>query len=250
MVGRHGPALLRVANQFSLCHDDALDAYQRALEIYLRRMETVEPASEGAWMRVVVKHEAMAIRKARAASVDVTDTDFDASEADGLREVSDTVAGGERVGRSVEALEGAQAGRGAGAAAQGRRAVLRRDRAPLRVVLHEGQPLDRGGPQAVPQRLQRDRVGRGVRGLRGDARGALGGQGHDACRWSRSGRTCGTARRAGPPCARCASRARAGSRCSRRSGGSRACSPSPRWSSCPRPAADGWARRRASSACA
>ena len=67
-------------------------------------METVEPASEGAWMRVVVKHEAMAIRKARAASVDVTDTDFDASEADGLREVSDTVAGGERVGRSVEAL--------------------------------------------------------------------------------------------------------------------------------------------------
>ena len=103
-MGRHGPALLRVANQFSLCHDDALDAYQRALEIYLRRMETVEPASEGAWMRVVVKHEAMAIRKARAASVDVTDTDFDASEADGLREVSDTVAGGERVGRSVEAL--------------------------------------------------------------------------------------------------------------------------------------------------
>ena len=104
MVGRHGPALLRVANQFSLCHDDALDDYQRALEIYLRRMETVEPASEGAWMRVVVKHEAMAIRKARAASVDVTDTDFDASEADGLREVSDTVAGGERVGRSAEAL--------------------------------------------------------------------------------------------------------------------------------------------------
>ncbi|MDA0174512.1 RNA polymerase sigma factor [Solirubrobacter taibaiensis] len=105
MVGRHGPALLRVANQFSLCHDDALDAYQRALEIYLRRMETVEPASEGSWMRVVVKHEAMAIRKARAASVDVADTDFDASEADGLREVSDTVAGGERVGRSVEALK-------------------------------------------------------------------------------------------------------------------------------------------------
>src|SRR4051795_5573830 len=50
MVPRHGPALLRVANQFSLCHDDALDAYQRALEIYLRRLETVEAATEGAWM--------------------------------------------------------------------------------------------------------------------------------------------------------------------------------------------------------
>jgi RNA polymerase sigma factor (sigma-70 family) len=104
MVGRHGPALLRVAAQFSLCHDDALDAYQRALEIYLKRMATVEPATEGAWMRVVVKHEAMAIRRARAQSVDSQDTDFDASESE-LREVSDTVAGGERVGRSVEALK-------------------------------------------------------------------------------------------------------------------------------------------------
>jgi len=105
MVGRHGPALLRVANQFSLCHDDALDAYQRALEIYLRRFETVDVATEGAWMRVVVKHEAMAIRKARAASVDAQDTDFDANEAPGLREVADAVAGEERVGRSVEALK-------------------------------------------------------------------------------------------------------------------------------------------------
>ena len=105
MVGRHGVALVRVANQFSLCHDDALDAYQRGLEIYLRRLETVDAATEGAWMRVVVKHEAMAIRKARAASVDPHDTDFDASEAHGLREVADAVAGEERVGRSVEALK-------------------------------------------------------------------------------------------------------------------------------------------------
>src|SRR4051794_21185625 len=76
MVARHGPALLRVANQFSLCHDDALDAYQRALEIYLRRLDTVELATEGAWMRVVVKHEAMAIRRSRAQSVDRDDIDF------------------------------------------------------------------------------------------------------------------------------------------------------------------------------
>src|ERR1700712_5270604 len=78
MVARHGPALLRVANQFSLCHDDALDAYQRALEIYLRRLATVDPTTEGAWMRVVVKHEAMAIRRARRASVDHETADFDA----------------------------------------------------------------------------------------------------------------------------------------------------------------------------
>ncbi|HET6548490.1 MAG TPA: sigma-70 family RNA polymerase sigma factor [Solirubrobacter sp.] len=104
MVARHGPALLRVANQFSLCHDDALDAYQRALEIYLRRLASVDPATEGAWLRVVVKHEAMAIRRARQASVDREDVDLDGSVPAGLREVDDTVAGGERVERSVEAL--------------------------------------------------------------------------------------------------------------------------------------------------
>jgi RNA polymerase sigma factor (sigma-70 family) len=103
MVARHGPALLRVANQFSLCHDDALDAYQRGLEIYLRRLDTVEVATEGAWMRVVVKHEAMAIRRARAQSVDRDDVDLDANVAL-ARDVEEEVAGGERVDRSVEAL--------------------------------------------------------------------------------------------------------------------------------------------------
>src|SRR3954466_5278557 len=103
MVARHGPALLRVANQFSLCHDDALDAYQRALEIYLRRLDTVEAATEGAWMRVVVKHEAMAIRRARAQSVDRDDIDLDNSLGQ-ARDVDEEVAGGERVDRSVEAL--------------------------------------------------------------------------------------------------------------------------------------------------
>ena len=105
MVARHGPALLRVANQFSLCHDDALDAYQRALEIYLRRLDTVERATEGAWMRVVVKHEAMAIRRARAASVDRDDVDLDERLSATGRDVAEQVAGGERVDRSVEALK-------------------------------------------------------------------------------------------------------------------------------------------------
>src|SRR5215210_5380431 len=104
MVARHGPALVRVANQFSLCHDDALDAYQRGLEIYLRRLDTVEPATEGAWLRVVVKHEAMAIRRARQESVDRDDVDLDTSVPAKLRTVEDEVAGGERVVRSVEAL--------------------------------------------------------------------------------------------------------------------------------------------------
>jgi RNA polymerase sigma factor (sigma-70 family) len=104
MVARHGAAVLRVANQFSLCHDDALDAYQRAFEIYLRKLDSVDPATEGAWLRVVVKHEAMAIRNGRLESVDRDEVDLDTSVSAGLREVDDAVAGGERVKRSVEAL--------------------------------------------------------------------------------------------------------------------------------------------------
>src|SRR4051812_47485525 len=104
LIARHGAALLRVANHFSLCHDDALDAYQHALEIYLRRLETVDAATEGAWMRVVVKHEAMAIRRARQGSVDHDDVNLDAALPSGGRDVDDHVAGGERVERSVEAL--------------------------------------------------------------------------------------------------------------------------------------------------
>ena len=104
MVARHSAALVRVANQFSLCHDDALDAYQRALEIYLRRLTTVDPATEGAWLRVVVKHEAMAIRRSRQDSVGREDVDLDASVPASLREVEDEIAGGERIDRSAEAL--------------------------------------------------------------------------------------------------------------------------------------------------
>ncbi len=147
MVARHGPMLLRVANQFSFCHDDALDAYQRALEIYLRRLNTVDRATEGAWLRVVVKHEAMAIRNARGALVEADDVDFDERESV-LREVEDTVAGGERVGRSVEALKSLKPDEAKALLLKAEGPLLPRDRPPLRLELHEGQPQHHRGPQA------------------------------------------------------------------------------------------------------
>ena len=76
VMAAHGRALLAVAHRWSLCHDDALDAYQRALEIYLRRIDTVDVATEGAWLRVVVKHEALAIRRSRSGSVGHDDHDL------------------------------------------------------------------------------------------------------------------------------------------------------------------------------
>jgi RNA polymerase sigma factor (sigma-70 family) len=104
LVARHERSLLRIARHWSLCHDDALDAYQRALEIYVRRIESLDPATEAAWLRVVVKHEAIAVRRQRAESVPVEDVDFDSRAAEAQRPVDDLLAGRERVERSAEAL--------------------------------------------------------------------------------------------------------------------------------------------------
>lgn len=53
VVARHERSLMRVALHWSLCRDDALDAYQRSLEIYVRRLESLDPATEVAWLKVV-----------------------------------------------------------------------------------------------------------------------------------------------------------------------------------------------------
>jgi RNA polymerase sigma factor (sigma-70 family) len=103
VMAEHGRALLRVAHRWSLCHDDAMDAYQRALEIFLRRIDTVEPATEAAWLKVVVKHEALAIRRSRSSSMQADDVDPDWVPSP-QRSAEEVVAGDERVKRSAEAL--------------------------------------------------------------------------------------------------------------------------------------------------
>ena len=103
-MARHGRTLLRTANHWSLCHDDALDAYQRALEIFLRRADSVQPETELAWLKVVIKHEALAIRRARSESVSGEEPDLDARVEPTQRPLDEQVAGGERVSRSAEAL--------------------------------------------------------------------------------------------------------------------------------------------------
>jgi RNA polymerase sigma factor (sigma-70 family) len=104
VVARHERTLMRVARQASLCHDDALDAYQRGLEIFVRRVGTVDPETEVAWLKVVVRHEAMAIRRARIESVSGDELDLDAFVPGGDRSVDDQIASGERLRRSAEAL--------------------------------------------------------------------------------------------------------------------------------------------------
>ena len=104
VVARHQHTLLRVARQHSLCDDDALDAYQRALEIFVRRVATVNAATEVAWLKVVVRHEAMAIRRARSQLVASDDVDLDAVLPIEARSVEDQRAATERIRQSAEAL--------------------------------------------------------------------------------------------------------------------------------------------------
>ena len=62
---RHEAALLRTAQRFSLCADDADEALQRALEILLVKAPTEDPRELIRWTQTVVKHEALAVRAER-----------------------------------------------------------------------------------------------------------------------------------------------------------------------------------------
>jgi RNA polymerase sigma factor (sigma-70 family) len=104
LLAGHGPALRRVARRWSICEEDAEDAFQRSLEIYVRRLDSVERATEAAWLKVVIRNEALAIRRARGESVGREDMDLDARVAADLRAVEDRLASRERAARSAEAL--------------------------------------------------------------------------------------------------------------------------------------------------
>jgi RNA polymerase sigma factor (sigma-70 family) len=103
IVARHGDLLFRVARHYALCADDAHDAVQRALEIYMRRVDSLDPATELAWMKVVVKHESLAVRRTRA-GVASEDVDLDAVPATAQRSVEERFESSERVERSAEIM--------------------------------------------------------------------------------------------------------------------------------------------------
>src|SRR3954463_6472249 len=51
----HAAALLRTARRYSLCADDAHDAYQRAVEIFLTRAARLRRDTVVNWLHQVVK---------------------------------------------------------------------------------------------------------------------------------------------------------------------------------------------------
>jgi RNA polymerase sigma factor (sigma-70 family) len=104
-IAAHAPALLRTAGRHSLCYDDAQDAYQRALEIFLRHAPRLDSDHAKSWLHTVVKHEAMAVRKARQQFVASEEVDFDGFEDRHVSSPEDQVIAFEEIARSAEALQ-------------------------------------------------------------------------------------------------------------------------------------------------
>ena len=65
LVAREETELRHTARRYSICEDDAEDAYQRALEILLVKAPNERPRELIRWTKTVVKHEALAIRRNR-----------------------------------------------------------------------------------------------------------------------------------------------------------------------------------------
>lgn len=108
LIAREDAELRRTARRYSLCEDDAEDAYQRALEILLTKAPSDHPQELIRWTKTVVKHEALAIRRYRERLLGVGEDEL----GDPIARLAATGAGpGERterreqIARSREALQ-------------------------------------------------------------------------------------------------------------------------------------------------
>lgn len=112
LVESHDAVFRRTARRYSICADDADDAYQRALEILLTKAPPITGVSLVRWMQVVTKREALAVRRQRErllngrppVAEDEPDRDPLDSIASELPGPNDRAVRHERVVRSGEAL--------------------------------------------------------------------------------------------------------------------------------------------------
>jgi RNA polymerase sigma factor (sigma-70 family) len=106
LVGSQADSLLRVARRYSICTDDAHDAYQRGLEILMRHAERLDPERAAGWLHTVVKHEALAINRSRRRMLGAGEVDLDTLEARTAASPEEHVLASDHVARSAEALHG------------------------------------------------------------------------------------------------------------------------------------------------
>lgn len=113
LIETHDHVFRRTARRYSICADDAEDAYQRALEILLTKAPPIDGDALVRWMQTVTKREALAVRRQRERllgaprssgedEVERDPLDLIASDAPGP---NDKAARRERVARSGEALQ-------------------------------------------------------------------------------------------------------------------------------------------------
>jgi RNA polymerase sigma factor (sigma-70 family) len=113
LIDSHDHVFRRTARRYSICVDDAEDAYQRALEILLTKAPPIEGDALVRWMQTVTKREALAVRRQRERLLgspkpsgieDEAERDpFDLIASD-APDPDDRAASRERVVRSGEAL--------------------------------------------------------------------------------------------------------------------------------------------------
>jgi DNA-directed RNA polymerase specialized sigma24 family protein/anti-sigma factor RsiW len=104
-VAAHADSLLRTARRHSICLDDAQDAYQHAIEIFLREAHRLDPGRAAGWLHVVVKREAQALRGARQELLTSTPIDLDGREAPDQPTPEERLLRFDMVSRSAEALK-------------------------------------------------------------------------------------------------------------------------------------------------
>jgi len=105
VISQHADSLLRTARRHSLCADDAQDAYQRTMEIFMRRAATLDPEQAHKWAHTVCKHEAMAVREQRQQHVSPEDPELDREEARNVPSPEERAVSFDRLRRSAEALQ-------------------------------------------------------------------------------------------------------------------------------------------------
>ncbi|HWB68584.1 MAG TPA: sigma-70 family RNA polymerase sigma factor, partial [Solirubrobacterales bacterium] len=113
LIARHEGSLRRTARRYSLCGDDADDAFQRGLEILLTKAPTEDLRELIRWTHTVIKHEALNVRRNRERLLGPTAgtsedgeehdwTELIAAEGDGPAEKAERH---EEIARSREALQ-------------------------------------------------------------------------------------------------------------------------------------------------
>src|SRR5918999_2735213 len=73
LIARRGREIVAAARRYAATPEDAEDAYQRGLEILLRKAPSTSEDDLVPWLKTVVKHEAFALRRHRERHAPVTD---------------------------------------------------------------------------------------------------------------------------------------------------------------------------------